>query len=1163
MSDELPAWKIAEPADGVLVLVEPDGVWFRGRGLELSDQGKWRFGTPKTRLGRLLPTLIPQLFELELATAEPAAIHINHANFASLETRGVDAFDGVVPWAPFTIELESSGSLGRDDFKYSRRFYLGTQVVHLERLGCLVRRGDTIYRLDSQTYALVETIDAFNAMPPEAKAAPDAFIRFADIKGLAEGVGAQLDQFITDQRVLVPSRVGLDLIVEGDGRITFAPKIEGVPDEAMRRAFLAADDIEEVYALEQPGGGRIRVVLDNVRREVLRRMQRVRHLGGVDRAKVLRDPHAVFDGVADAIDIDPAVFGPRVKGIGDFPFVAQPYLRRSGTGVFEDREAGERAQRANFEAGIKCSHVDGRDEDLAFGSREELLYFWREAHEARRSGVGTVDFHGSSILVDEPFIRTLDELIERVTPPKPRPKGEPPSLRRFLLIYTNENEVEYDEPSPAERRDVEKALTLPRSLKKDIALKDHQRDGIAWLQRNFLLRRHGCLLADDMGMGKTLQVLAFLAWLIERGEICPGSENPEVPPWDPILVVAPLILLDSETWLNDARTFFEAEGANFQPWLVLHGPAIERLKRPGATGQETAVGEPVLDVEKLRQFRLVLTNYETIVNYQFSFAQLKAHWSVVVTDEAQEFKVPSTKRSHALKALAPRFRIACTGTPVETRLLDVWNIFDFLQPGHLLASAAEFTKVYERPAEERTDDGGLDLTDLKERLRFGRDDAFVIRREKTSLNGLPEKHEYELRCDLSPEQRQWHVDVLQRARAGGTENHPFTLIDILMKVYQHPALVPHYDPVPLTEAVDRCPKLGALLDCLDKIRAVGEKALIFTRSLGTQQLLANALRDRFGIDVVPVNGATPRRGTTRVTKVTRASILRGFRESRGFNVSILSPDVAGIGLTLTEANHVIHYGRWWNPATESQATDRAYRIGQTRDVHVYYPIATDPQREFETFDEKLHALLCRRRRLAAEFLAPMPSDEDLQREFMSDVFGATGPSRSSDAHPLSKDDVRRLGFDRFEALVALLDEKRGARVILTPLSGDDGIDVIAIREREIRLIQCKHTLWGASVDADVIAEVINAFDGYRARRLRASSSRVTLRPVLVTNGNLTRSTRREAKARDIQLADGPDLWTLLNATPCTAAEVEAMTARRLATMRDVQAAIDLLARTAL
>lgn len=1158
MNIERWSWTIAEPADSVSMAVEADGVWFRGKAFESGDPAKWRFDTPKTRIGRLLPTLIPQLIELGLASAEQGALRISHADFAVLETHGIDAFDTVVPWAPFTMELESSGSLGVEGFRYFYRFYLGSQAVNLERLGAFVRRADTIYRLDPQTYALVETIDAFNAAPGATKATSDAFIRFAEIKGIAEGVGAQLDRFITEQRVLVPSRVGLDLLVEDDGRISFTPRIEGVPEDAMRQAFLASDDIDEVYSLDQADGRHVRVVLDSVQREVLRRMQRVRHLGGADRTKVLRDPHVVFDGVADAVDIDSALFGPRVKGIGDFPFVSQPYLRRSGTGVFEDTDDGGRPRPEKFDAGVKCTYVNGQSEDVGFSSRNELLEFWRNVHDARRTGVGNVDLRGRSILVDEPFVRALDELINRVTPAKTRKADQPQPTRRFLLIYTNENELEYDEPSPSERADAEKAFTLPRSLKKDLSLKSHQRDGITWLQRNFLLRRHGCLLADDMGMGKTLQVLAFLAWLIERGDISPGSENPEAAPWDPILIVAPVILLDSETWLSDMRTFFDQDGEIFRPWLVLHGPAIEKIKRPGITGKETVVGEPILDIERLRQYRVVLTNYETIVNYQFSFAQLKAHWSVVVTDEAQEFKVPSTKRSHALKALAPRFRIACTGTPVETRLLDVWNIFDFLQPGHLLASASEFTKVYERPAEDPTDERGPNLTALKERLKYGRSDALVLRRDKTSLNGLPEKHEHELPCDLSTEQREWHLDVLQRARAGGEGNHPFALIDLLMKVYQHPTLIPRFEPVSRQEAIDRCPKLAKVLECLHGIQTKGEKALLFTRSLPMQQLLATVIGAEFNLDVEIVNGATNRRGDTRSGKATRSAILRRFRESRGFNAIVLSPDVAGIGLTLTEANHVIHYGRWWNPATESQATDRTYRIGQTRDVHVYYLIATDPRREFETFDEKLHALICRRRQLAAEFLAPMPTEDELHREFMSDVFGTQGSS-TSEVRPLSQDDVRRLGFDRFEALLALLDEKRGARVILTPRSGDDGIDAIAIREGEVRLVQCKHTLWDATVDVDALAEVINAFDGYRAKRLRAFSGRAVLRPVLATNGDLTRRARKEAKARDIQLIDGSQLLRLLAETPCTAAEVEAMEARRLASMRDVQAAIELAA----
>ncbi|NOT58239.1 MAG: hypothetical protein HOP18_26855 [Deltaproteobacteria bacterium] len=257
-----------------------------------------------------------------------------------------------------------------------------------------------------------------------------------------------------------------------------------------------------------------------------------------------------------------------------------------------------------------------------------------------------------------------------------------------------------------------------------------------------------------------------------------------------------------------------------------------------------------------------------------------------------------------------------------------------------------------------------------------------------------------------------------------------------------------------------------------------------------------------------------------------------------------------------EANHVIHYGRWWNPAKESQATDRVYRIGQQRDVHVYYPIATDPQGAFETFDEKLNALIQRRRELAAEFLAPMPSEDDLGRELLNDTIGtAESQKEVSNIRPLSREDVRRLTWDRFEALIAVLEEKRDAQVILTPRSGDGKIDVLAIRAGEIRLIQCKHTLWDASVDATTVAEMLIAFDGYRARFRRFLPRGMPLLPVLMTNGNFTARARAEAKARDVKLIANSDLWKLINETPSTPGEIEMMEDRRLASMQDVQVAM--------
>ncbi|HXQ35104.1 MAG TPA: DEAD/DEAH box helicase, partial [Anaerolineales bacterium] len=458
-----------------------------------------------------------------------------------------------------------------------------------------------------------------------------------------------------------------------------------------------------------------------------------------------------------------------------------------------------------------------------------------------------------------------------------------------------------------------------------------------------------CLLADDMGLGKTLQVLTFLAWVIEQGHLTEPGTDPDVGPWRPILIVAPIILLENETWLNDMRTFFSDGGGLFSPSVTLRGSVLTDMKR--TRQQETVIGAPVLDIQRLLKYRVILTNYETIVNYQHSFAMLKDRLTVVVTDEAQEHKTPSTKISHALKSLAPRFRIACTGTPVETRLLDVWNIFDYLQPGQLLGSASEFRDQYEKSVEgEDAESRSATLDRLKDRLRYSSPDAFLLRRDKVQLVGLPKKHEHQLFCDLSDDQRLWHLDLVNRVRLGGEENHPFGLIHYLMRVYQHPALVPKYVPLDPREAIDACPKLSAVIQCLHEIKLKQEKALVFTRSLDMQQLLASVIGAEFDLVVDIVNGATNKRASTTAAQGTRKSIVKRFRESRGFNVLILSPDVAGIGLTLVEANHVIHYGRWWNPAKEMQATDRVYRIGQTRDVHVYYPICRDPAGSFETFD---------------------------------------------------------------------------------------------------------------------------------------------------------------------------------------------------------------------
>ncbi len=971
-------------------------------------------------------------------------------------------------------------------------------------------------------FNLIEAIDGFNDSSPETRAG-SALLRFHAIKGLAGSVGAKLDKYLGAERVLLPSKLGVDIVPEPGGRISFVPKVEGVPQDGLTRAFYAGDDIESVYAVEDETGGRIRVIFDEEQQEVLRRIQKVRHLGGPSKSEVMRDPSVIFDGVSGSVEF---AFGPRVVGVGDFPFTVHPYLD-SRAGIFDGLET---VSQGAPEYGLECRYADGTSQRIRFSSQQEIVRLKNEVADARSRGSATVEFNGKTISVTPEFEGSLEQLL-RVKQHKPSRPQEGKSTGQYVLIYTNELELDYQ----GERTEVDPHFKPELPAAFSAKAKAHQCVGYQWLRANYERGRSGCLLADDMGLGKTLQVLLFLAALIETGRLSQGNPGSDLPPWDPILIIAPIILIENATWQTDMKSFFNEEGALFEPLLVLHGATIKRFRTPEVQGKETSIGQPALRLEELRKFKVVLTNYETVVNYQHSFAKMR--WSAVVTDEAQEYKTPSTKVSHAMKALNSQFRIACTGTPVETRLFDIWNLFDFLQPGPLLGSATDFRRDYESDT-----DCGRGLPKLKERLKLGLSDAFLLRRNKDDVLDLPPKVEHYLTSELSKAQVDWHIDLLNRRGGNTPDSHPFSILHHLMRLSQHPALVPRFEPTTAEEALMSCPKLQSVVECLKQIKSKSEKALIFTRSIDMQQLLALTLEHVFAFQIHIVNGTTGKDGRQGIGKSRRA-IMDSFRNSPGFNILILSPDVAGIGLTIVEANHVIHYGRWWNPAKESQATDRVYRIGQTRPVHVYYPVAKHPQRTFPTFDEKLDELLRVRKQLAADFLTPAPSEDDLQRELLNSL-GVTHKEIPPE-QLLTVDDLTGLTWDRFESFVALLENKYGRKVWLSPKCGDGGIDVISQLGSEIRLIQCKHSQWTNAVDKEVLDELIASCDAFRAS---VQISGFTFKPVLITNSSVPRSAKEFGFSRDVEVIAIDAFNSYLGQMKCTRAEVEGMERRRYATL---------------
>jgi hypothetical protein len=1098
------------------VMAEEDGVVITRQATTLPSAS--------SRLERVLPALMLQLEDMEIGVAQAnASWLIPYPQFVQLDANGIDAFENLCKWSPLTLELDSTRWLGSPDFRYIYRFHRGSTPVSCERKGCFLTTSGEIVRLDSDTFALIDAIDKFNNSSGEDRT-DTALIRFHGIKGLATSIGAKLDQYLGAERVLLPSRLGVDIVPEEGGRISFVPKVEGVPQEGLTRAFFAENDIESVYAVDDEAGGRIRVIFDAEQQEVLRRIQRIRHLGGRSKSEVMRDPSTVFDGVSGSVDF---AFGPRVVGVGDFPFTARPYLD-SRTGIFEG--LGQEGRQAP-EYGLECRYADGTSERIRFSSQQEVVNFRNEVSDSRSRGIGTVELNGKTILATTELEKSLEQLLE-VQRGKPSRPHEPKNAGQYVLIYTNETALEYE----GESTEVDSHFKpeLPAAFR--ATAKPHQLIGYQWLRSNYVKSRSGCLLADDMGVGKTLQVLLFLAALIEAGELSENKSEAELPPWNPILIIAPVILIENATWQADMKSFFEEDGAVFEPLLVLHGATLTRFRDDVIQGRETSVGQPVLRLDELRKYKVVLTNYETVVNYQHSFAKIR--WSAVVTDEAQEYKTPSTKVSHAMKALNSRFRIASTGTPVETRLFDIWNLFDFLQPGPLLGSATDFRRDYESDV-----DKGQGVPKLKERLKLGLPDAFLLRRNKEDvLVDLPPKTEHYLKSVLSKQQVDWHIDLLNRRSGNAPESHPFSILHHLMRLSQHPALVPRFEPTTAEEAIRSSPKLQSVLECLKQIKSKSEKALIFTRSIDMQQLLALTLGHVFGFQVHIVNGATGRDGRQGISK-SRRGIVDSFRNSPGFNILILSPDVAGIGLTIVEANHVIHYGRWWNPAKESQATDRVYRIGQTRPVHVYYPVATHPEQAFPTFDEKLDELLRVRKQLAADFLAPMPSEDDLQQELLNSL-GVTD-TEVPPQQMLTVDDLSGLTWDRFESLIGLIEGKWGRKVWLSPKSGDGGIDVISQLGSEVRLIQCKHTQWTHAINNEVLYQLMASCDSFRSNIQVAG---YTFKPVLITNSSVSRQTKEFGFGRDIEVIAIDSFSSYIGRIKCTRAEVERTEQQRYVTL---------------
>ena len=600
---------------------------------DLSRRENWPTDALAAPAGWRTAVEIEQLLELGLAAARDGRILIPYQGFETIDAEMPVSFPTAwVQPSPFLLKIDRKSDIGRKDFKYKYQFLLGSLPVHLDRLGIYIKRAgaNDIFVLDQQMYSLLEAMDSFNALRAEEKNLHESWLTFARIKGYANEVGATLDATLQKNDVVVPSTIGLDMREDADGSLSFLPKCPELASEEFHQVFERNSGAEKLYSLDRPGLGRVRIVLSDEQHEVLRRMKRVRRVTGETKERLAQDPAQMFEGVIDHVDLP---YRERVLGIGKFRFTPVPRLS------FQDATMAGLWQQAT-ETDTETGRVETVVDTPGVQNNGDVVI-----DEGLDDSNSTTEGVQSAQTEEVPLANNGTDQVERT------PAASP--AQQVLQIDNNDETVR-----PAFLQEAEKArqsagdveFQCPLAFRTDLKLHPHQRDGVKWLQTCIQIAgRNGVLLADDMGVGKTIQILTFLAWCIETGRFSELAKA--APPFRPILIVVPLILLETRTWETEMERFFSNDGSIFWPVISLHGSDLAKFKRNDAEGPELVIGKPVLDLSRLQRYRVVITNYETLKNYQHSFAYYwngKPLWSAIISDEAQEFKVPNSKISHAM-----------------------------------------------------------------------------------------------------------------------------------------------------------------------------------------------------------------------------------------------------------------------------------------------------------------------------------------------------------------------------------------------------------------------------------------------------------------------------------------------------------------------------------
>ncbi|HAG41591.1 MULTISPECIES: DEAD/DEAH box helicase [unclassified Pseudoalteromonas] len=934
--------------------------------------------------------VLKMLQERDIAQPIPNGFRLDSEQACLLDPEDADVL-GLPPFFNNDFDVDIQGRTTKSSFTLQLFAKLENQKYPVKRKGPVLFFSEQIqYLMTPEQLNAVLAVEKHSSLTPDDRTELNNVLAVAKLQQAVKD-GLKLDLKHFDKFDLVqPEQITVTANQQVDGSLELSPSFgDGSSSEDLQNRLAQLQGDGQVMRIKD----RI-VLLTDDKKQAVKEVLQNRTIPAHKVAEFIKTPSAFLDASILNLDLG---FSLRVAGIGKMVHIPFGQDSDGSNGWFSTNTDSEPPERL-----VKLLECE-----------EDVVSFEQSYQQAKGQ-------NADSVFVDDESIDIRDE--QRVTETLAE-------VRENLANPSNETDISDTDDLPVKKEQVSLLLKDTEEHNKDIVNKvsqlnksitfdrtnlartpfPHQESGISWMlsllksaqldNYDDMYRVQGALLADDMGLGKTYMTLVMMA---EYQTIQRQNNKSE----KPILIVAPLSLL--ENWEQEVDATFNE--SPFRDIKVLQSARdLKEFRVKGAERESmqlaTVIDDSHADHESIRYAlhvgadaatkrldmdrRVVITTYQTLRDYQFSLCVID--WGVVVFDEAQNIKNPNTQATRAAKGLKADFKLLATGTPVENSLSEFWCLMDTAQPG-LLGDWGYFRERWIKPISSANEEEKAEV-----RLDVGNDlrnaaGQFMLRRTKEDeLTGMPTKtiktgiHKDladnmafapELARNMTGGQLLGYNQIVEDYRAEKAKEqgggHALTVLQQLRAVSLHPRLDEVFKQPPSNAKdaqrnLQESEKLRMLLDILSDIKNKKEKVIIFATTKKLQAVLKICLDKIYELNIHVINGDSKAMATKK-DQLSRKGMISDFEAKEGFNIIIMSPVAAGVGLTVIGANHVVHLERHWNPAKEAQATDRVYRIGQKKPVFIHLPCLLHP--EYDSFDVNLDKLLAKKTMLRDAVVTP-------------------------------------------------------------------------------------------------------------------------------------------------------------------------------------------------